>query len=75
MKMIDWDSMTVSDCKAREKIDESKQIRLVRLSHMRYQQPHFTEISIFLGKLGDALREENGASYLVWRIWCRTLCS
>ncbi|OBU00224.1 hypothetical protein VE01_01676 [Pseudogymnoascus verrucosus] len=52
MKMIGWDSMSISDWKAREKIDQSKQIRLVCLSHMRYQQPDFTEISIFLENFG-----------------------
>jgi hypothetical protein len=52
MKMIGWDSMSISDWKAQEKIDQSKQIRLVSLSHMRYQQPDFTEISIFLENFG-----------------------
>ena len=35
-------------------IDRSKQVRLVKLAHMRYQHPDLAEITTFLrGKLAD----------------------
>jgi hypothetical protein len=52
MEMIGWDRMSINDWKARENIDEKSQIRLVRLSHMRYQHPDFTAISTFLQDFG-----------------------
>ncbi|KIM95298.1 hypothetical protein OIDMADRAFT_45226 [Oidiodendron maius Zn] len=50
--MTGWDRLSINDWKARENIDESSQIRLVRLSHMRYQHPDLTVISQFLQDFG-----------------------
>lgn len=52
MKMTGWDRLSINDWKARENIDENSQIRLVRLSHMRYQHPDLTIISQFLQDFG-----------------------
>ena len=52
MKMSGSQPTSISDWKASEKIFEGSQIRLVRLSHMRYQHPDFTSISGFLQDFG-----------------------
>lgn len=66
MKMSGWEPMSISDWKAREKIDESSQIRLVRLSHMRYRHPDFTSISKFLQDFGMHLVKQNEKT-MWWR--------
>jgi hypothetical protein len=66
MKMIGWDRMSISDWKTRENIDESVQIRLVRLSHMRYQHPDFAAISEFLGDFGMHLVKQTEKT-IWWR--------
>lgn len=55
MKMSGWEPMSISDWKAGQNSDESSQIRLVRLSHMRYQHPDFASISGFLQDFGMQL--------------------
>lgn len=52
MKMSGWEPKSISDWKAGQNIDESFQICLVRLSHMRYQHPDFATISGFLQDFG-----------------------
>ena len=64
--MIGWDRLSINDWKARENIDESSQIRLVRLSHMRYQHPDLTVISQFLQDFGMHLVKQTEK-----KIWWR----
>jgi hypothetical protein len=52
MKMSGWEPRSIDDWKTAKGIDESSQIRLVRLSHMRYQHPDFASISVFLQDFG-----------------------
>jgi hypothetical protein len=52
MEMIGWDRMLIKDWKVHENIDDSSKIRLVRLSHIRYQHPDFNAISTFLQDFG-----------------------
>jgi hypothetical protein len=52
LKMPGWDSISISAWKERENIDESKHIKLLRLSHMRYMHPDLSEISQFLLDFG-----------------------
>lgn len=52
MEMAGWDRLAIDDWKQREQIDESKQIRLLRLSHMRYQHPDLNIITQFLLDFG-----------------------
>ncbi|SLM37382.1 Glyoxalase/fosfomycin resistance/dioxygenase domain [Lasallia pustulata] len=52
MKMSGWERLAVDDWKQREHIDDSKQIRLVRLSHMRYMHPDLNTITQFLLDFG-----------------------
>lgn len=66
MKMIGWDRMAIQDWELREHIDKSKQIRLIRLSHMRYAHPEFTEISAFLKNFGMHLVKET-ENMMWWR--------
>ena len=58
--------MSISDWKRRESIDESAQIRLVRLSHMQYQHPSFTAISEFLQDFGMHLVKQTETK-MWWR--------
>jgi hypothetical protein len=52
MAMSGWERMPQAAWKAQQGIDETAQIRLVRLSHMRYQHPDFKPISEFLTDFG-----------------------
>lgn len=52
MEMAGWDRLAIDEWKQREQIDESKQIRLLRLSHMRYQHPDLDLITRFLLDFG-----------------------
>ena len=52
LRMPGWDSMSIDDWKKRENIDESKRIKLLRLSHMRYMHSDLSEISQFLLDFG-----------------------
>lgn len=52
MKMVGWDRLAIDEWKKREQIDESKQIRLLRLSHMRYMHPDLNIITQFLLDFG-----------------------
>jgi hypothetical protein len=66
MKMAGWEPMAIRDWKIRENIDESGQIRLVRLSHMGYQHPDFAIISHFLQDFGMHIVKQTEA-----KIWWR----
>ena len=66
MEMGGWDRLSINDWKIRENIDESKQIRLVRLSHMRYQHPDFKIISQFLQDFGMHLVKQTDEK-MWWR--------
>lgn len=52
MKMAGWDRLAIDDWKKREQIEESKRIKLLRLSHMRYVHPDLDAITRFLLDFG-----------------------
>lgn len=47
-KAVGKEALSIAEWRAREGIDVSSQIRLVKLSHMRYQHPDLLEITTFL---------------------------
>ncbi|KAL2855154.1 Glyoxalase/Bleomycin resistance protein/Dihydroxybiphenyl dioxygenase [Aspergillus pseudodeflectus] len=58
------DSEPLSAWKERSKIDTKNQIRLVKLSHMRYQHPDLEEITIFLQDFGMTVAKRTGSE--IW---------
>jgi len=52
MKYSGWDQFPLDEWKKREGIDASSQIKLVRLSHMRYQHADIPAITEFLQDFG-----------------------
>ncbi|KAH8585710.1 Glyoxalase/Bleomycin resistance protein/Dihydroxybiphenyl dioxygenase [Bisporella sp. PMI_857] len=50
--MTGWSRLPLQKWKEQQKIDSSKQIRLVRLTHMRYAHPDFDALSQFLQDFG-----------------------
>jgi len=64
MEMTGWERMPLEQWKEREGIDESKQIKLVRLSHMRYMHTDFEEITQFLEDFGMQLVKRT--SNIIW---------
>lgn len=48
MAAIGLKGESLSDWRERHEIDTKNQVRLVRLSHMRYQFPDFKDITTFL---------------------------
>jgi len=66
MEMIGWDSMTIADWHKRENINNCKTIKLLRLSHMRYMHPDFTNISKFLVDFGMQIVKQSD-EHMWWR--------
>jgi hypothetical protein len=65
---ISDDREAVDAWRKREGIDPSKQIRITKLSHMRYQHPDLAEITTFLrgelryGAVGRSMRGKTWAA-------------
>lgn len=48
LKAVSSDRLSIDEWRKQAGIDTSKQIRLVKLSHMRYQHPDLSKINTFL---------------------------
>lgn len=47
-KAVGKKALSIAEWRAYEGIDVSRQVKLVKLSHMRYQHPELLEITTFL---------------------------